>query len=245
MDGLIPPEVAVEQMPKEVVRKDSRFALSFKPVMGENSLERVLLVVSDITAELAARAADAVQREQIRTFERVMRDRSGFVEFFNEARSLAERIRDGKFENETEELRVVHTLKGNAAIFDVTSVANAAHQYEQAVIDRDWARVSEQAKKRGLPARNRQDLVQALFAVGVSTVSAVTATSGRGVGMAEVAAACKQLDGTVSVESELGKGTRFTFSFPIIEWKTIGQLPSMSVRPLSQRAQRDASTEKS
>src|SRR5690606_24081299 len=69
-------------------------------------------------------------------------------------------------------------------------------------------------RARGLPSSTRAELVHALLADGVSTAETVTPTSGRGVGMAAVEAACRALGGTVSVESEPGRGTRFRFDFP-------------------------------
>jgi HPt (histidine-containing phosphotransfer) domain-containing protein/two-component sensor histidine kinase/PAS domain-containing protein len=79
----------------------------------------------------------------------------------------------------------------------------------------DWARVAELAAGRGLPAAAPADLVEALFEDGLSTASAVTAVSGRGVGMGAVRAACRDLGGRIDVHSARGVGTRFEFSFPV------------------------------
>ena len=79
----------------------------------------------------------------------------------------------------------------------------------------DWDKVTEAAYKKGLPAETRSDLVDALFADGLSTASEVTDTSGRGVGMAAIKQAAMELDGHILVDSEPGKGTKFRFQFPI------------------------------
>jgi two-component system chemotaxis sensor kinase CheA len=47
-----------------------------------------------------------------------------------------------------------------------------------------------------------------------STCSQVSDTSGRGVGLAALARVVSELGGRVAVESELGRGTRFTLTFP-------------------------------
>jgi chemotaxis protein histidine kinase CheA len=47
-----------------------------------------------------------------------------------------------------------------------------------------------------------------------STRSQVSETSGRGVGLAALASAVSQLGGTLAVDSEAGRGTRWTLSFP-------------------------------
>ena len=134
-DGFLPAGVALEQLPKELVVGNSHYALKFKPVIHGAGLEGTLLMVSDVTEQVAARRADAIQREQIETFELVMRDRFGYLEFFTEARTLTERIRENRFATPDERMRAIHTLKGNAALFRAKSVADAAHRLEQALLD--------------------------------------------------------------------------------------------------------------
>lgn len=79
----------------------------------------------------------------------------------------------------------------------------------------DWDRLAEIGKERGIPVANREDLVQVLFADGVTTAESVTETSGRGIGMSAIKAACEDLGGTIFVESEFGVGTTIRFEFPI------------------------------
>lgn len=78
----------------------------------------------------------------------------------------------------------------------------------------DWSRVAASARAAGLPATTHDDLVRALFSDGLTTRSAVTATSGRGVGLAAVQQACIDAGGDVRVDSREGLGTRFTFMLP-------------------------------
>ena len=79
-----------------------------------------------------------------------------------------------------------------------------------------WDKLEIQARKLGLPADTREDLVDALFADGITTSDAVTEVSGRGVGMSVVRAACIETGGTVRVWSKVGFGTRFEFSWPTV-----------------------------
>ncbi|MBL8749856.1 MAG: HAMP domain-containing protein [Planctomycetes bacterium] len=78
----------------------------------------------------------------------------------------------------------------------------------------DWVAMRESAKKRGLPHATDEDLTAALFTDGVSTRETVTTTSGRGVGLAAVKAACEALGGRVELQSRAGLGTTFTFRLP-------------------------------
>ncbi|MCS7066447.1 MAG: chemotaxis protein CheA, partial [Fimbriimonadales bacterium] len=60
-----------------------------------------------------------------------------------------------------------------------------------------------------------ETLYDFLFRPGFSTAQQVSDLSGRGVGMEVVKRNVEQLGGTVSVHSELGKGTRFTLKVPL------------------------------
>ncbi|MBX3158495.1 MAG: HAMP domain-containing protein [Deltaproteobacteria bacterium] len=71
----------------------------------------------------------------------------------------------------------------------------------------DWARVAAAAEKQGLPAATHDELVAGLFHDGVTTREAVSATSGRGVGMAAVREACEATGGRIAIASERDRGT--------------------------------------
>jgi two-component system chemotaxis sensor kinase CheA len=78
----------------------------------------------------------------------------------------------------------------------------------------DWDAMRRRAEKAGLPHATDTDLVEALFADGVSTREQATDTSGRGVGMGALRYAVRELGGTISIESAPGQGTAFRFTFP-------------------------------
>jgi len=60
-----------------------------------------------------------------------------------------------------------------------------------------------------------QDAINLVFAAGFSTADVVSDLSGRGVGMDVVRAAVEQVNGTVSLESKPGQGTRLRLSLPL------------------------------
>lgn len=60
-----------------------------------------------------------------------------------------------------------------------------------------------------------QEAVNLVFAAGFSTVEVVSDLSGRGVGMDVVRNAVAKVNGTVTLDSEVGKGTRIRLSLPL------------------------------
>ena len=79
----------------------------------------------------------------------------------------------------------------------------------------DWEAVRQLCRKRGLPGETRAQLFEALLRPDVSSREHVTETSGRGVGLAAVAASVYELGGTLAVESEPGKGTLWIVKLPL------------------------------
>ncbi len=59
------------------------------------------------------------------------------------------------------------------------------------------------------------DAIQLIFAAGFSTAETVSDLSGRGVGMDVVRSAVERVNGTIQLESEVGKGTRLRISLPL------------------------------
>jgi two-component system, chemotaxis family, sensor kinase CheA len=78
-----------------------------------------------------------------------------------------------------------------------------------------WDRVADHARKAGLNAETRDDLMMALFTTGISTKEVANEYSGRGIGLSVVKAACEALGGEVHVDSTEGKGTCFELSWPL------------------------------
>jgi two-component system chemotaxis sensor kinase CheA len=109
-----------------------------------------------------------------------------------------------------------------------TLTIRAAQQADRVVIEIvddgkgiDPAVIKRKAYEKGLideAALERMDDGSALnliFAAGLSTAAVVSDLSGRGVGMDVVRTAVEKLNGSVIVESELGKGTSIRISLPL------------------------------
>jgi len=83
----------------------------------------------------------------------------------------------------------------------------------------DTGRIKATAARKGIVAEpddlSDQQAMELIFRPGFSTAEKVTEISGRGVGMDVVRNNIRELDGTVSVYSEPGRGTRFVVSLPM------------------------------
>ncbi|MFP5344710.1 MAG: chemotaxis protein CheA, partial [Gammaproteobacteria bacterium] len=72
---------------------------------------------------------------------------------------------------------------------------------------------------------SQRDCYNLIFLPGFSTKSEITDISGRGVGMDVVKTRIAQLNGTVEIESQKGKGTRFMIKVPL----TLAIIPTLMV----------------
>ncbi|HWK40530.1 MAG TPA: chemotaxis protein CheA [Croceibacterium sp.] len=95
----------------------------------------------------------------------------------------------------------------------------------------DVDRLSAKAVAAGLrsaeqiASMSREQKIELIFEPGLTTAEAVTAISGRGVGMDVVRANIEKFGGTLEIESSPGEGTRFLIRVPL----TLSILPSITV----------------
>jgi two-component system chemotaxis sensor kinase CheA len=129
------------------------------------------------------------------------------------------RLAAGKRENGL--LAISARQSGNHILIDVVDDGRGiddAKLVEKAVA----AGIVDAADSARLSKRERTDLI---FAPGLSTADAVTAISGRGVGMDVVRANIERIGGSVEIESTLGRGTRITLRVPL----TLTIIPALTV----------------
>lgn len=134
-EGFLPVEVSIDQMPRHIQAGGRRYSLDYKAIVDGTTLHGALLVVSDVTEQMERLRREAEQQEMISVFERVMRDRSGFIEFFKECEALVNDVVSGRIQDVQRAMRAVHTVKGNCGMFGIGSVAEVAHRLESQVVE--------------------------------------------------------------------------------------------------------------
>jgi HAMP domain-containing protein/two-component sensor histidine kinase/HPt (histidine-containing phosphotransfer) domain-containing protein len=131
---VMPMELTLDQLPREISRDGRHLRFTYQPILENEKIARLLVVLSDVTSELEGRRAAAMQEETLRIFHACQRDRSGFLDFFVDAREIVEKIKRGE-RRPLEVGRLVHTLKGNCAMFGVLSMSGLCHDIETNMAD--------------------------------------------------------------------------------------------------------------
>jgi two-component system chemotaxis sensor kinase CheA len=133
--GMMPLEVTLFQLPARLAIGDRHLRFRYQTIGSGDIPEMMLVVISDVTAEVARERAELHRRELVAAFERFAKDRNGFIEFYEEAEELVRGLAAGGTETVTEIYRRVHTLKGNTALFGVDSVATYCHDLETRMLE--------------------------------------------------------------------------------------------------------------
>ncbi|HVZ32649.1 MAG TPA: ATP-binding protein, partial [Polyangiaceae bacterium] len=133
-----------------------------------------------------------------------------------------DRVQAGK--SEDNHLRLSASLEGNRVRICIADDGRGV----------DWQQVRTLAEARGLPSATRADLFAALLAPEFSTRREVSDTSGRGVGLASVDRDLRSLGATLELESELGRGARWTILVPR------ERLAATTAAPASERRSRQS-----
>ncbi|MBD5641640.1 MAG: chemotaxis protein CheA [Desulfovibrio sp.] len=128
---------------------------------------------------------------------------------------------DHGIEAETDRVAAGKPAKGKVTLRAFHKGNSVAIEIEDDGKGIDPAKMREVAIKKGIitPEEAQQmddrEAIELIFAPGFSSAEKITDISGRGVGMDVVRTNIKNLKGSVSTFSELGKGTRFTLSLPL------------------------------
>lgn len=129
VDGLMPPEMCLEQMPRQWLIAGRYLRFEYKPLGDVATFDKLLVVISDATAVVERDRNEQQERDLLNLSSRLLHDRTGFQDFVDETEQLLARIR----QNGTDAIllkRDLHTLKGNSALFGLSALSSLCHTQE-------------------------------------------------------------------------------------------------------------------
>lgn len=146
-EDYMPLALCLEQLPAVIRQKDRTFEVAYRPILGEGEkLDKVLVVITDVTARIERERSEQAQREMMSIFKHTMTDSAALSGFFAETGSLVDAVASGAGTDLTLLRRQVHTIKGNAATFGLEGVAVFCNRLED--------RMDEQGQPPSLEDRN-------------------------------------------------------------------------------------------
>lgn len=138
VEDVLPIEMCLDQMPTRLVvpGEDAprTLRIEYRPLLASGRLHKLVVVLSDISAEEERRRAGAEQAELLAIFERINADKDGFLEFFGDSTQMVQAIADGTERPEVEQ-RLLHTLKGNCGVWGQEAMARRCHEVENVIAE--------------------------------------------------------------------------------------------------------------
>jgi two-component system, chemotaxis family, sensor kinase CheA len=134
IDGIMPIELTLDQMPHRMTYKGAHYRIDYRPI-GSEPYKKYLVIVTDVTTDVEREHAELERREAMAVFERVLVDRSGFETFFEEGANVIDLLVHRRSEDLTVVKRLLHTLKGNASLYGLASIAKLCHSIEDFIVE--------------------------------------------------------------------------------------------------------------
>lgn len=135
VEAILPFDLLLAQLPGRFTIGERTYEVQYQPIEIDGTPQKLLVIVTDGSERLARERSDTIQRETIAVFQRITSDRSGFLEFFEETTARVRDLVDPAATDPLEMARGIHTIKGNAALFGVTSVVAACDAAESRCAD--------------------------------------------------------------------------------------------------------------
>jgi len=136
-EGVLPPEVALGQLPSALtaLATGRRYRVDYRPIGVASHPDKYLVVVSDITTEVERERREAEQQEHLMLFQHVMIDGANFEDAFGEMARLVHQTAKRRHPDRHALLRALHTIKGNAGMYGLVSLATTCHALEAQILD--------------------------------------------------------------------------------------------------------------
>jgi two-component system chemotaxis sensor kinase CheA len=135
VEDFLPLVVTLAQMPARLTVGNAILRVEYHRIGTAADRPRTLVIVTDITADVAREVAETERREGMAVFERVLADRSGFELFLEESATIVRTVTRPGAKDLAFVKRLLHTLKGNAALYGLASVSTLCHRLEDIIAE--------------------------------------------------------------------------------------------------------------
>jgi len=146
-EGFLPLPLALSQLPSRLQRDGRCWDMSCYPVSKSEALQRVVVVLTDVSAALERQRALAEQGDFAVLVERLIGFRHGYFEFWNEATRLVASVSSSQAAG-PELRRNLHTLKGSSRFVGLLGLAAVCHELEDATHEREPYRLTDSERER-------------------------------------------------------------------------------------------------
>jgi chemotaxis protein histidine kinase CheA len=131
-DDWMPLEMRLGQLPSEFRTDKLHLGFAYQPIKDGDALHKLLVIVTDMAPMADRMRAEAEERELVQAVRKLLSDHRGFREYIEEASGLVVDI-IGTDPDKARRLRLLHTLKGNSAIFGFETIVRLCHELEETV----------------------------------------------------------------------------------------------------------------
>lgn len=134
-DGVLPAEVAVDQLPSEMNAMGRVLSLRYYPLLVDDSVSSIKVIVTDVTTQMEKQKLEADTREMLALIDKYSSDPTGLLEFFQESEKIIDQLRNESRDDLVLVKRRLHTLKGNASMFGLLRLAETCHALEDRIFE--------------------------------------------------------------------------------------------------------------
>jgi two-component system chemotaxis sensor kinase CheA len=173
-EDFMPLEVVLAQLPVRLRHRERDYHCGYCPIQVGERVQGLLIVIKDISAELASARNEADGRERLALFNAVAKNRLGLAAFIGDTNARLRHLPEATLE---EQRRTLHTLKGNAGQIGLGVLASICHALEDRMAEASapvadagfeplrqrWAELSEQLSVWGEKSTEMVELPRAEF----------------------------------------------------------------------------------
>jgi predicted ATPase/GAF domain-containing protein/HPt (histidine-containing phosphotransfer) domain-containing protein len=134
LEGELPESLLLEQLPTSLTHGPRRFQLSYQPIHLHGKLSALLVVIDDVTEALRRARDEAEQKDVLTLCQHLSKDRGALLGFFEENSGLVGDLTHCTKVDPAMQ-RILHTLKGNAAMYGFMTLADSCHAAEDAIAE--------------------------------------------------------------------------------------------------------------